>query len=138
MTPAVTLAPRPLCGCGEYPVADALDTCGVCALAEVNGESRPTARPEKGPCGRIHITGFPCPTCAAPQWIWKPTDSGLWWAWDGETVDLVNIRKFDTNGEVCWGHARVLKGESMRGLELPLGWRYLDARLTPPAPPVAR
>ena len=33
-----TLAPRPLCGaCSEYPVADAIDTCGVCALAMLLG-----------------------------------------------------------------------------------------------------
>lgn len=126
------------------------DTCDVCPAPancwrEPEGTAacpahvdHPTVRPDKGPCGRIHIAGFDCPTCAAPQWVARPAKEGIWWVWDGKGVDLMHIGRFDVNGEECWSHQRVLSGESKRGRELPGWWRFLDARITPPAPPEAR
>jgi len=133
---ADTIPPRPLCPCGEYPVADLSPDCALCAVAEVTHvprHERPTARPERGPCGRIHLGGFPCPTCAGPQWVDWPTHAGWWWMYDGATcpeddaeltlvTPLLSVYTMGNEG-------------SLRPADNVLGLRFLDARLTPPAPP---
>lgn len=130
-----TVPPRPLCGtCHEYPVADGCEGCGLCALAEINGEpprEKATVRPPVGPCGRIHIEGFECPTCAVP-WLDWPTHAGWWWHHaDGYEPDLVLVN--EDLGLAEYGSDSLYRRDE-RGAD----WRFLDARLTPPAPPEGR
>lgn len=132
-----TVPPPPLCpSCGDYPPADLAEECALCVLREVNDvprEARPTARPATGACGRQHITGWPCPTCAAPQWVDWPTHPGWWWMYyaDFGIVPVEHLVDADDDGGIFLGR-EYFSRDTFDG---PV--RFLDARLTPPAAPGA-
>lgn len=100
---------------------------------EAHDTAAPTVRPDKGPCGRIHLTGFPCPTCAAPQWVPWPTHAGWWWLYpDGAEGPVQQLVFADAHLDYWDGDDFCSLDDGVRGD------RFLDARLTPPAPPESR
>lgn len=133
-----TVPPPPLCpSCGDYPPADLAEECALCVLREVNDvpqEARATARPAKGACGRQHITGWPCPTCAAPQWVDWPTHAGWWWMIGPFDHVVERIVAADCGLDVWEGLDRYF----LREAHTMVGFRFLDARLMPPPAPGAR
>ena len=93
---------------------------------------QPTVRPPRCGCGRPEIAGHACAGCDAPQWVAWPTHAGWWWTWmvhEGACVD--RLLKVDDDLGV-WGEGNDAPWE--RG-EIHPSFRFLDARLTPPAPP---
>lgn len=121
-TPPPEFTPR----CGH----DAEPLCG-CEAAIGFQQSQPvTVVPPRCGCGRPEIAGHACRGCAAPQWVDWPTHAGWWW-FDTTPMTLVEATK--SLGLLIFGLPRVFGREDIKA-----GRRFLDARLTPPAPPGGR
>ncbi len=155
-SPLETLPPpRPPCACGVYPCNDLDGACTPCVLADVHGEPRPTRPvppPDQAAAWATRQRGIARDNAitadlwaqmdsdarqralalsgTAPQWVDWPTAPGhWWWRMEGHDDELVRVDA-DLRMET-FGH-----GGFPRPRQAALcGWRFLDARLTPPAAP---
>jgi hypothetical protein len=88
---------------------------------------QPTVRPPRCGCGRGEIAGHACAGCDAPQWVAWPTHAGWWWVSRPMQMYVVRV---DENLDL-WAGTVLYERDGYHKF----GWRFLDARLTPPAPP---
>ena len=91
---------------------------------------QPTVRPPRCGCGRPEIAGHACAGCAAPQWVDWPTHAGWWWAYGPNDHAVDTLVEADDLLDIWEG----LELYGRAALEM-AGFRFLDARLVPPAPP---
>lgn len=94
---------------------------------------QPTVRPPACGCGRPEIAGHACAGCDAPQWVPWPTHAGWWWAFGPNDCVVYTLVEADELLDVWEGIELHARGEPAMA-----AFRFLDARLTPPAAPGAR